>query len=51
MLSGKRALAVFEYLKSLGVPEQQMRYRSMALFYGEPWQVRREVCFEAESGN
>jgi outer membrane protein OmpA-like peptidoglycan-associated protein len=51
MLSGKRALAVFECLKSLGVPEQQMRYRSAALSFGEPCPVLREVCFETESGD
>jgi hypothetical protein len=51
MLSGKRALAVFECLKSLGVPGQQMRYQSAALSFGEPCPVRREVCFETESGD
>jgi hypothetical protein len=49
MLSGKRALAVFEYLKSLGVPEQQMHYRSIALPNGEPRLACREVCFDTET--
>ena len=49
MLSGKRALAVFEYLKSLGVPEQQMHYRSIALPSGEPRLACREVCFDTET--
>ena len=49
MLSGKRALAAFKYLKSLGVSEQQMRYRSMALSSGEPRLACREVCFVAET--
>lgn len=48
MLSGKRALAVFEYLKSLGVPEQQMRYRSVAVPNGESHPAYREVCFDLE---
>jgi outer membrane protein OmpA-like peptidoglycan-associated protein len=48
MLSGKRALAVFEHLKSLGVPEQQMRYRSVALINGESHPAHREVCFATE---
>ena len=48
LLSGKRALAVFEYLKSLGVPEQQMRYRSVAVPKDESQPAYREVCFDTE---
>jgi hypothetical protein len=48
MLSGKRALAVFEYLKSLGVPEQQMRIRSVALPNSKSHPAYREVCFDTE---
>jgi outer membrane protein OmpA-like peptidoglycan-associated protein len=49
LLSGKRALAVFEYLKSLGVPEQQMSYRSVAVPDGGSHPAYREVCFDTET--
>jgi hypothetical protein len=49
-LSGKRAFAVFEYLKALGVPEQQMRCRAKAEFADSPLPLQRVVSFDAESG-
>ena len=50
LLSGKRALAVFEYLKSLGVPDLQMRIRSATMPNGQSHPAYREVCFDAEPG-
>ena len=51
MLSGKRAFAVLEQLKALGVPQRQMRCRSMAEAAGSPLLLQRVVSFDAESGN
>jgi hypothetical protein len=48
ILSGKRALAVFEHLKSLGVPEEQMRVRSAALPNNGSHPAYREVCFDTD---
>jgi hypothetical protein len=49
LLSGKRARAVFEYLKSRGVPEHQMHCRSRTLSGGEHRLACREVCFDTET--
>jgi hypothetical protein len=51
MLSGKRALAVFEYLKVLGVPQRRMSFRAGAVTPGTPPPLRRAVCFDAGSRN
>ena len=48
-LSGRRAKAAFDYLKSLGVPEQQMRYRPMGVSAGRPYPLHLAVYFEIES--
>jgi outer membrane protein OmpA-like peptidoglycan-associated protein len=48
-LSGRRAKAAFDYLKSLGVPEQQMRYRSLGVSTGRLYLLHRSVYFEIES--
>jgi hypothetical protein len=47
-LSGRRAYAAFEYLKSLGVPEQQMRFRPLGESAGRPYPLHRSVYFEIE---
>jgi hypothetical protein len=51
ILSGKRALAVFEHLRALGVPQRQMRCRSKAEAAGSRLLLHRVVCFDAESGD
>ncbi len=50
LLAGRRAAAVFEYLKSIGVPEAQMRYRAMSAVQELPTPVRRMVTFEVDTG-
>ena len=47
-LSGRRADAAFEYLKSLGVPAGQMRTRAMGESAGRPLPLHRSVYFEIE---
>jgi len=47
-LSGRRAEAAFEYLKSLGVPAGQMRTRAMGESAGRPLPLHRSVYFEIE---
>jgi hypothetical protein len=51
ILSGKRAFAVLEHLKALGVPQRQMRCRSKAEVAGSQLPLHRVVCFDAESGD
>jgi hypothetical protein len=47
-LSGRSAKAAFEYLKSLGVPEQQLRYRALGESACRPYPIHRSVYFEIE---
>ena len=47
-LSARRAYAAYEYLKSLGVPAGQMRFRAMGESIGRPLPVHRSVYFEVE---
>ena len=49
-LSGRRAEAVYEYLKSRGVPAEQMRTKAMGEDPGRPLPIHRWVRFEIESG-
>jgi len=48
LLSGRRAYAAFEYLKSLGVPGRQMRFRPLGESAGRPYPPHRAVYFEIE---
>ena len=50
ILSGKRASAVYEHLRKLGVPARRMRYRAEAEPGGRPSPFQRVVCFDVESG-
>ncbi len=47
-LSGRRAYAAYEYLKSLGVPGRQMRFRAMGESEGRPYPIHRSAYFEIE---
>jgi outer membrane protein OmpA-like peptidoglycan-associated protein len=47
-LSGRRAHAAIEYLKSLGVPKEQMRIRVRGESAGRPYPLHRVVDFEFE---
>jgi len=47
-LSGRRAKAAFEYLKSLGVPAEQMRTQAMGESEGRPYPIHRSAYFEIE---
>ncbi|MBN2466009.1 OmpA family protein [candidate division WOR-3 bacterium] len=47
-LSGRRAHAVYEHLKSLGVPGEQMRMRVRGEAVGRPYPLHRVVDFEFE---
>jgi outer membrane protein OmpA-like peptidoglycan-associated protein len=47
-LSGRRAKAAFEDLKSRGVPEQQLRYRAVGESACRPYPIHRSVYFEIE---
>jgi len=47
-LSGRRAKAAFDFLKSLGVPAERMRFRAMGEFAGRPYAIHRSVYFETE---
>jgi len=47
-LSGRRAGAVFEHLKTLGVPAEQMRIRAHGESEGRPYSIHRAVYFEVE---
>jgi outer membrane protein OmpA-like peptidoglycan-associated protein len=47
-LSGRRAQAAVEYLKSLGVPGAQMRIRVLGEAAGRPYPLHRVVDFEFE---
>jgi len=47
-LSARRAYAAYDYLKSLGVPAGQMRFRAMGESIGRPLPVHRSVYFEVE---
>jgi len=47
-LAERRAAAAFEYLKSLGVPAEQMSYRSLGREPGTPPRLARRCDFEAE---
>lgn len=47
-LSGLRARTAYEYLKLLGVPEQQMRYRALGESAGKSYPIHRSVYFEIE---
>jgi hypothetical protein len=49
-LSGRRANAAFEYLKSLGVPARQMVTKAMGESPGRPLPQHRVVYFEVERG-
>jgi peptidoglycan-associated lipoprotein len=48
-LSGRRALAAYEYLRSLGVPKPQMRFRAQGVSAGRPYPMHRIVDFEIET--
>jgi outer membrane protein OmpA-like peptidoglycan-associated protein len=48
LLSGRRAYAAFEYLKSLGVPGRQMRFKAQGESAGRPYPPHRTVYFEIE---
>jgi len=47
-LSGRRANAALEYLKSLGVPAEKMTTRAMGESPGRPYPLHRAVYFEIE---
>ncbi len=47
-LSARRAYAAYEYLKSLGVPAGQMRFRALGELTGRPLPMHRSVYFEIE---
>jgi outer membrane protein OmpA-like peptidoglycan-associated protein len=47
-LSARRAYAACEYLKSLGVPGRQMRFRAMGESPGRPYPPHRVAYFEIE---
>jgi len=47
-LSGRRANAAFEYLKSLGVPAEKMRTLAKGESAGRPLPMHRSVYFEIE---
>jgi len=47
-LSGRRAQAAIEYLESLGVPKEQMRFRVGGESAGRPYPLYRVVDFEFE---
>ena len=49
-LSGRRALAALEYLKSLGVPAGQMRYRARGESTGRPLPMHRSVYITVDTG-
>jgi hypothetical protein len=48
MLAGKRAFAVFEFLKAKGVPERRMSYRARIATSATPLPLQRAVRFDAE---
>jgi outer membrane protein OmpA-like peptidoglycan-associated protein len=48
-LSGRRAQAAFEFLKSMGVPAGQMRYQAKGESEGRPLPMHRSVYFSLES--
>ena len=48
LLSGRRAQAACEYLKSLGVPERQMRFKAQGESAGRPYPPHRAAYFEIE---
>jgi hypothetical protein len=48
-LSGRRAHAASEYLKSLGVPAGQLRFRALGESAGRPYPPHRAVYFEIET--
>jgi len=47
-LSGRRAKAAFAYLKSLGVPAEQMRTQAMGESEGRSYPIHRSAYFEIE---
>jgi len=48
-LSGRRAKAAFDFLKSLGVPAERMRFRALVEWGVGPDSLHRAVHFEIES--
>jgi hypothetical protein len=48
-LARRRAMVAFEYLKALGVPAEQMRFRVMGESAGRPNPMHRAAYFEIEA--